>query len=57
MRITPLAVWTSSLSTLEEVRTAVVNDVEFTHPNVLVHDAVFIYCKAIHYLLLNPSDK
>ena len=35
MRITPLAVWSSSLSNLKDVKDAVVADVEFTHPNQL----------------------
>ena len=50
MRITPLAVWASSFD-LEDIKKAVIEDVQFTHPNQLVQEAVFIYCATIKYLL------
>ena len=35
MRITPLAVWAANLEDQEDLKDAVVADVEFTHPNPL----------------------
>jgi ADP-ribosylglycohydrolase len=55
MRITPLAVFTSKFSR-QNVRDLIVADVSMTHPNLVVHDAVVIYCEAIHYLLNNPDE-
>ena len=54
MRCTPMAVWSSSLQSDKDVFDAVRCDVEFTHPNRLVQEAVFIYVRAIKYLLNNP---
>lgn len=51
MRITPLAVWLSDITDIKQIKKAVVADVELTHPDKLVHDAIFIYCIAIRYLL------
>ena len=47
MRCTPLAVWASTLTKPEDLKAAIIADVEFTHPNPLVHEAVFIYSAAI----------
>ena len=47
MRITPMAVWCSNLSDPKDVKAAVVSDVEFTHPNILNQEAIFIYVAAI----------
>ena len=56
MRITPLIVWGSTLDDPFEFYKAIKADVEFTHPNRLVHDAIFLYGIAIQYLLNNPAD-
>ena len=55
MRITPLVVWTSALEKLEDVKKAISADVQLTHCNQLVHDAIFIYSISIHHLLKHPS--
>jgi len=47
MRITPLAVWLSNITDMKEIKKVIVADVELTHPNKLVHDAIFIYCITI----------
>lgn len=56
MRITPLTVWLSQLTDQQEMKKAIVTDVQFTHPNQLVHQAVFLYSSAISVLLQNPND-
>ena len=57
MRVTPLAVWSSGFfDHPKELYKAVKNDVEFTHSNILVLEATFIYSAAIQYLLLHPED-
>jgi hypothetical protein len=56
MKITPLAVFTSNLSS-ENAREIITADVEMMHPNKIVQDAIFCYCKSIHYLLNNPTDE
>lgn len=56
MKLAPLAVWTSSLSSVEELKTAVVADVEFTHSNKLVQLICYVYCASINFLLNNPLD-
>ena len=50
MRITPLVVWASSLNDNDFYK-AIKADVEFTHSNLLVINAVFVYGIAIKYLL------
>jgi len=47
MRITPLAVWASGLTEAKDLKDAVVADTEFTHPNPLAQEAIFIYCASI----------
>lgn len=51
-----MAIWSSSLKTPEEIYRACKAEVEFTHPNKLVQDAIYLYSVAIQYLLLNPAD-
>jgi len=51
MRVAPLVVWASSLKTPEELYKAHKADAEFTHPNKVVHDTIFLYSTAIQYLL------
>ena len=53
MRCTPMAVWTSKLQKDSDIFKALIADASFTHPNKLVHSSIFIYTKAIHYLLNN----
>ncbi len=57
MRCTPMAVWTSNLKDDIEIKNAISEDVEMSHPNQVVVNAVFLYSKAIHYLINNPSEK
>jgi hypothetical protein len=52
MRATPLAIYGSKLS-LKELYLLTDADVKMTHPNYLVHEAVFMYCVAIKLLLDN----
>lgn len=56
MRITPLAIWTSSLTDKLDVFNAIKSDVEITHPNKLVHAAISLYCLAIHFLIKNRNE-
>ena len=55
-RCMPMAIWSSSLESYEDIYKAVTNDAEFTHPDQDVHDAIFIFTIAIKYLLDNPTD-
>ena len=52
-----MAVWTSSLTNVEDVFLAVKSDVEMTHPNQLCHAAISLYCLAIHFLIKNRHDE
>ena len=56
MRITPLAVWAAEIDDLAKHRDVIVSETELTHSNPLVHDAAFIYCQAIAFLLKNAFD-
>lgn len=56
-RILPLAVWTSTLETSEEVKMAVVSDVELSHANPVVQELIFVYCDTIRFLLCNYNDE
>lgn len=48
MRIMPLAVWASNFYEKPEmVYNAIKSDVEFTHSNILVKNAIFLYTIAI----------
>ena len=53
MRCTPMIIWTSKLQNNSDIYKALIADSLFTHPNKLVHSSIFIYAKAIHYLLDN----
>ena len=57
IRIMPLAVWTSTLETSEEVKKAVISDVELTHAHPVVQELVFVYCDTIRFLLCNYNDE
>jgi len=48
-----MVIWTSKLSNDCDIYKALAADSLFTHPNKLVHSSIFIYAKAIHYLLNN----
>jgi len=56
MRCMPLIVWASSLTRNQDIYRAHKADAEFTHPDVEVHDAIFIYSITIKYLLDHPND-
>lgn len=56
MKLAPLAVWTSSLSSVEALKKAIIADVEFTHSNELVQLMCYVYCASINLLLNNPTD-
>lgn len=54
MRITPIAIYSVvKYLTNEELRTIVNLECDLTHPNIIIKDAVFIYCLAIKYIILN----
>ena len=53
----PLAVWASSLRSLQDVKRAVVAEVELTHPDMLVQAAAFLYAASIKYLLNHPDEQ
>ena len=56
-RIMPLAVWTSSLETSEEVKQAVVSEVELSHAHPVVQEMIFVYCDTVRYLICNLLDE
>jgi ADP-ribosylglycohydrolase len=56
MRIAPMIVWASALEETE-FHKAIIADVELTHPNRLVHEAIMVYGTCIRELLNNPKDK
>ena len=56
MRCTPMVVWTSNLKNDSVIYKALSIDASFIHPNKLIHSSIFIYTKAIHYLLKNFND-
>jgi hypothetical protein len=47
MRCTPMAVWISKIKDDLLFYKIVEVDVKFTHPNIIVINSVFLYCKAI----------
>jgi hypothetical protein len=51
-----MAVFTSGGISSDNIRLLVSSDVIFTHPNKIVHDAVFCYQSAIHYLLQHTDQ-
>ena len=57
MRITPAAVFTAKLKNEEIAKEIIKSDTSMTHPSDEVKDCIFQYCRSIHYLLNNPSDK
>ena len=57
MRCTPLAVWTSKLDDNNIKYQILKSEAEITHPNPVVHDVIFLYCKAIQILINNPEDQ
>ena len=42
MRCTPMAVFTAALKP-EEAKKIMIADIEMTHPNTVVHDAIYLY--------------
>jgi len=55
MRISPMIVWASALED-EDFFAAIIADVELTHPNRLVQDAIKVYSYCVKMLLNNPND-
>ena len=47
MRSTPMAVWASSLKDPKDLKLAICQDVEFTHRDESVKEAIFLYAAAI----------
>ena len=47
MRCSPLAVWLSCINNDELYYKIIKTEVTFTHPNIIVINSVFLYCKAI----------
>ena len=56
MRCTPIAVWGCNLSD-KDLKRASEADVNFTHSQNLVKEAIFAYQLGIKYLLNNPKEK
>ena len=56
MRIIPLAIWATEVSDPSLHRMIIAEQTKLTHLNGFVHDACFIYCQAIGYLLRNSND-
>ena len=56
MRITPLAVWSSKLDSLDDVEKVIIEENSITHSNPLEQKAAISYCLAIRYLILNHGD-
>ena len=56
MRATPMAVFISKLKDVEPMMKAVKADVEFTHCNKIVTEAIFLYCYTIALLIQNHDD-
>ena len=56
MRLTPLCIFLSQLSDIDEMYKAVKAEAEFTHPNKLIHDMNFIWSATIQYLLNNLEE-
>ena len=48
-----MAVFTSGGISKENIRNLISGDIQFTHPNPIVHDSIFCYQTTIHYLLNN----
>jgi len=55
-RILPLAIWTIELESIEDVKKAIIHDVELSHSNKIVQEIAFVYCATIRFLVSHPSD-
>ncbi|GFR48775.1 hypothetical protein Agub_g10596 [Astrephomene gubernaculifera] len=55
MRITPLAVWGSSLSD-DHLAAAAMQDAQLSHPNPATQHANAAYCLALKHLIQHPGD-
>ena len=51
-----MTVWTAGFNTGDDIYLAMKADVEFVHPNKLVHVAIFLYQIAIRCLLNKSND-
>ena len=52
MKISPMIVWTSKMAR-HEVFEAIKYEVEFLHPDPIVHKSIYIYTIAVQHLLHN----
>ena len=57
MRITPLAVWISSLNRPDLIYDIIKSESQMTHSNLMVHDVNFLYSYSIKLLLNNGDSK
>lgn len=55
MRISPMIVWAAELQD-EDFCKAIISDVELTHCNAVVHEAVKIFSLSVRHLLLHPTE-
>ena len=56
-RILPFAIMTSNMDTSEEVKKAVIKDIELTHANPVVQELIFVYCDTLRYLFCYSNDE
>lgn len=56
MRVMPLAIWAAEIEDHHMHRKLIKSETELTHFNELAHDAAFVYCRAIAFLLKNSTD-
>jgi len=57
MRSTPLAVYLSLCDDDKQLAAGVKADVQFTHCNPIVYEAVYLYCKAIGIIVRERTTK
>lgn len=57
VRVPPLAIWSTTLESDEDVKRAIICDVELTHPNKTAQDMVFVYAMSMRFLLNNFEMK
>lgn len=52
-----MAIWCTSLQSVEDIKQVIVNDVKLTHPDKTVQEIVFVYAMTIRFLLNNFEDE
>ena len=57
VRVAPMIIFGSKLKGASEFRNFIYADMELTHSNKLVQDAVLTYAFAIKYILKNPGQE